>query len=161
MLSRFSHIGLCATLWTTARQAPLSMGFSRQEYWTGLPCPLPGDLPDLGVKFASFTSLMSPELAGGFFTTSATWEALIAACSIIFFSCDMWDLVPWLEIEPRPPALGAQILNHCPTRAVPQLGYFLLTSSSILTSPHSSMKGRVSRIFTLQHRGRFFFCVPN
>ena len=45
------------TLWTVACQAPLTMGFSRQEYWSGLPCPLPGDLPDPGIKPAS---LMSP-----------------------------------------------------------------------------------------------------
>ena len=55
-----------------ARQAPLSMGFPRQEYWSGLPCPPPGDLPDPGIKPASLTS---PALAGGFFTTSAPWEA--------------------------------------------------------------------------------------
>ena len=47
-------------------------GFSRQEYWSRLPRPPPGDLPDPGVVPAS---LMSPALAGGFFTTSATWEA--------------------------------------------------------------------------------------
>ena len=48
-------------------------GFSRQEYWSGMPCPPPGDLPNPGIEP---TSLMSPALAGGFFTTSATWEAL-------------------------------------------------------------------------------------
>ena len=53
----FSHVWFCATSWTVARQAPLSMGFSRQEYWSGLPCPPPGDLPDPGIKPAS---LMSP-----------------------------------------------------------------------------------------------------
>jgi len=47
------------------------MGFSRQEYWSGLPCPLPGDLSDLGIEPES---LMSPALAGGFFTSSTTWE---------------------------------------------------------------------------------------
>ena len=57
------------TPWTVARQAPLSMGFSRQEYWSGLPCPPPGNLLDSG------TSLLSPALAGRFFTTSTTWEA--------------------------------------------------------------------------------------
>ena len=62
-----------ATLRMVARQAPLSMGFTRQEYWSGLPCPPPGDLPNSGMGLAS---LMSPALAGGFFTTSATWEAL-------------------------------------------------------------------------------------
>ena len=69
MLSHFSHVQLFATLWTVARQAPLSMGFSRQEYWSGWPCPSPGDLPEPGIKPTS------PVLAGGFFTTSATWEA--------------------------------------------------------------------------------------
>ena len=73
ILSRFSHARLCTTLWTATRQAPLSIGFSRQDYWSGLPCPPPGDLLNPGIKP---TSLMSPALAGGFFTTSATWEAL-------------------------------------------------------------------------------------
>ena len=73
MLSCFSHVQLLVTPWTIARQAPLSMGFSRQEYWSGLPCPPPGYLPDPGIK-PEF--LISPALAGGFFTTSATWEAL-------------------------------------------------------------------------------------
>ena len=53
VLSRFSRVQLFATLWTVARQAPLSMEFSRQEYWSGLPRPLPRDLPDPGVKLAS------------------------------------------------------------------------------------------------------------
>ena len=71
MLSHFSWIQLCATLWTVVHQAPLSMGFSRQEYWSGLPCPPPGGLPDPGMEREY---LMSPVLAGGFFTTSTTWE---------------------------------------------------------------------------------------
>ena len=49
------------------------MGFPSQEYWSGLLCPPPEDLPDPGIKL---TSLMSPALAGEFFTTSATWEVL-------------------------------------------------------------------------------------
>ena len=53
MLSHFSHVQLCATLWTAAFQAPLSMGFSRQEYWSGLPCPPPGDLSDPGTEHAA------------------------------------------------------------------------------------------------------------
>ena len=59
-------------LWTVARKASLSMGFSRQECWSGLPFPSPGDLPLPGVEPAS---RIPPALAGGFFTTSATWEA--------------------------------------------------------------------------------------
>ena len=50
MLSRFSCVQLCATLWNVAPQAPPSMGFSGQEYWSGLPCPPPGDLPDAGME---------------------------------------------------------------------------------------------------------------
>ena len=66
MLSHFSHVRLFATPWTIARQAPLSMEFSRQEYWSGFPFSYPGYLPDLGIKP---TSPVSPALAGGFFTT--------------------------------------------------------------------------------------------
>ena len=69
----FSSVPCFVTPWTVARQAPLSMGFSRQEYWSGLPFPPPGDLPDPGAEPAS---LKSPALAGGFFTTSTTREAL-------------------------------------------------------------------------------------
>ena len=63
MLSRFSRVQLFATLWTAARQAPPSMGFCRHEYWSGLPCPPPGDLPNPGT---GPTSLTSPSLAGRF-----------------------------------------------------------------------------------------------
>ena len=48
-----SHDGLFVTLWTVAHQAPLSMGFSRQEYWSGLPFPTPGDLPNPGIEAES------------------------------------------------------------------------------------------------------------
>ena len=71
MLCRFSRVRLCTTLWTVAHQAPLSMGFSNPEYWSELPCPSPGDLPDPSIEPAS---LKSSALADGFFTTSATWE---------------------------------------------------------------------------------------
>ena len=71
MLSHFSFIQLFATPWSVALQAPLSIEFSRQEYWSGLPCPPPGNLPNSGMEL---TSLMSPALAGRFFTTGATWE---------------------------------------------------------------------------------------
>ena len=50
MLSLFSHVQLFATLWTVARQAPLSMGFSRQKYWSGFPFPSPQDLPNPGIE---------------------------------------------------------------------------------------------------------------
>ena len=62
-----SRAGLFVTLWTVARQAPLSMGFSRQEYWSGLPFPSPGDLPDPGIEPGSPTlqaDSLPPEPAG-------------------------------------------------------------------------------------------------
>ena len=68
MLSCFSRVRVFETLWTVASQAPLSMGFSRQEYWSGLPCPSPWGLPDAGIKSVSLT------VAESFFTTSATWD---------------------------------------------------------------------------------------
>ena len=71
-LSHFTCVWLFATLWTIDRQALLSMGFSKQEYWSGLPCSHPGELPNPGIELKS---LMSPALAGWLFTTSATWEA--------------------------------------------------------------------------------------
>ena len=71
MLCHFSCILLFATLWTVARQAPLSTWFSRQWYWSGLPCPSRGDLPDPGIDAASLTS---PALVGGFFTTNKAPE---------------------------------------------------------------------------------------
>ena len=59
----FSHVQLFVTPWTVAFQAPLSRELSRQEYWSGLPFPLPEDLPDPGIE------PVSPALTGGFFTT--------------------------------------------------------------------------------------------
>ena len=79
-----------ATLWTVARQAPLSMGFCRQKYWSGLSCPSPGDLPDPEIEP---TSLTSSELAGIFFTTSAMWEApnwfyKTNISSVVMYGCE-------------------------------------------------------------------------
>ena len=73
----FSCVWLFVTLWTVSCQTPLSMEFSRQVFWSGLPIPTPGDLPD--------PSPASPALAGGFFTTCVTWEALLSSSS--------WDVL--------------------------------------------------------------------
>ena len=69
-----SRVRLFETPWTVTHQAPLSMGFSRQEYWSRLLFPSPGDLPDPGIEPMS---LASPALVGMFFVTSTTWEAPI------------------------------------------------------------------------------------
>ena len=75
---------LSATLEIVALQAPLSTGLSRQDCWSGLPCPPPGDLPDPGTESSS---LMSPALASKFFTTSCTWDApvFLEICSFQTF----------------------------------------------------------------------------
>ena len=80
MLSRFSRVWLFVTLWTVARQASVSLEFSRQEYWSGLSHPPPRDLPNPGIEPVS---LMSPSLAGEFFTTIATWKAHTLLCILI------------------------------------------------------------------------------
>ena len=92
-----SHIWLFVMLWTVACQAPLSMGFSRQEYWSGLWWPLQGDLPNSEIKP---DSLMSPALAGGFFTASATWEACI--CRVHHVKCQ----VGWINHKLKSRLLG-------------------------------------------------------
>ena len=71
VLSCFSCVS--ATLWTAAHEAPLSMEFSRQEYWSGLLCPPPGNLPNPGMDSISLTS----ELTGLFFNISATWQRVL------------------------------------------------------------------------------------
>ena len=93
-----SCLTLC-DLWT--HQVPLSMGISRQEYWSGLLCPPPGDLPNPGTEP---TSLMSPALAGGFFTTGANWEAQGGYSLMTENSCWKGDWLGWYtvgkEIQP-------------------------------------------------------------
>ena len=69
VLSRFSRVQLFVTLRPVAHQTPLSTGLSKQEYWSGLSFPSPGDLPDPGIEPSP------PALAGRVFTTSTTWEA--------------------------------------------------------------------------------------
>ena len=88
MLSRFSRVQLCATLWTVACQAPSSMGFSRQGYWNELPFPSPGDLLDPGIKPSSLNlRLLCLTCIGRL--VSATWEAPFhkSLASKIFPSC--------------------------------------------------------------------------
>ena len=81
MLSHFSRVQLLVTIWTIALQALLSKGFSKQEYWSGLPCPPLGDLADTGIEPVSLTSTA---LIGRFFTTSAS-------TTIIFLSAQSME----------------------------------------------------------------------
>ena len=78
MPNSFVTLWAIATLWTVARQVPLSMVFSRQEYWSRLPFPYPGDLPDPGIE------PMSPALEGGFFTTEPPGRP-IQANTLLYF----------------------------------------------------------------------------
>ena len=83
VLSHFSCVWFFVTPWTLTCQAPLFVGFSKQDYWNGLLCPPPGDLPNPGMELASLTSFA---LAGRFFTTNATWETLsvqVRACKMV------------------------------------------------------------------------------
>ena len=87
MLNCFSHVWLCATLWTVAYWTPLSMGFPRQEYRSGLTCPPPGDLSNPRIEPVPLTSRA---LTGKFFTTSTAWEAWELTLTYI---CCMVDTV--------------------------------------------------------------------
>ena len=92
VLNHFSRVRLFVTPWTGARQVSLSMGFSRQDYWSGLPFPSPGDLPNPEIEP---TSPLSPAWAGRFFTASPSWEAHIT-CVLLHdqgFLCRdcLWD----------------------------------------------------------------------
>ena len=88
MLSCFSLVRLFMTLWTVACQAPLSMGFSRQENWSGLSFPTPGDLPDPGIKP---TSLASPALTSRFLVPSASClPLLICSCLVMKTELPRW-----------------------------------------------------------------------
>ena len=90
-----SRVQPSATPWTKTRQTPLSLGFSRQEYWSALPCPPPGDFPNSGIKSRS---LKSPGLAGGFFTTSATKTKLSWVWLILYHTARLKYTVILLHI---------------------------------------------------------------
>ena len=109
VLSHFSHVRLFVTSWTVAHQAPLSMGFSGQEYWSGLPYPPPGDLPTPGIEPMV---LMSPELADGFFTTSTTWEALSFTLLLSCFSRVRLCATPEAAAHQATPSLGFSRQEH-------------------------------------------------
>ena len=105
VLSHFICIQLSVTIWRVAHPAPLSMGFSRQEYCSGLSCPPPGDLPDPEVKP---TSLIPPALASRFFTTSTTWKGPQLQRSFpkkLEVQASLW------APQPRHPSLESNVLR--------------------------------------------------
>ena len=132
VLTHFSPAQLFATLWTAAHQAPLSVGLSREEYWSGLPFPHPGNLPDPGIEPASLVSpalqagclplihlaAQIPAAACGFFTVASrilSCSCGIFSCSLWTPSCRTWDPVPWPGIKPQAPCIGSaesQALDH-------------------------------------------------
>ena len=136
MLSCFSRVLLSATPWTVARQAPLSMGWSRQGHWSRLPFPPLGDLPDPGMEPVS---LMCLEPSGGFYTTSATWEA---------------PLLPWLLSRRFRPFLvfissytGSLLLLGGFSLAVGNGGYSLVVVHRPLTAMTSpAVKSRLQDV---------------
>ena len=106
---------LCLTLWepmdSCDHQPPLPMGFSRQEHWSGLPCPPPEDLPDPGIEP---TSLTSPALAGGVFTTSAAWEAHL----VHILTHVTGSFLSFSEVSPR--VLSPAETENCSFSRVPR-----------------------------------------
>ena len=123
LVHMLSRVRFLVTPRTVARHAPLSVGFFRQEYYSGLPFPPAGDLPDSGVEPAS---LASPALAGSFFTTSTTCEALwiIHGSSLVWGSASWLPLIPCQHGLPAPPPL-------CITSDA--------TSAPLITTPRCSL----------------------
>ena len=103
---------LFVTLWTIACQAPLSMGFSRQEYWSGLPCPPPGDLSNPGIEPASLTS---PVLAGGFFNTKPPRKPSMGITSIQIHPSEEQNSLIFVT----PKSLAANLVCVCVCVCVP------------------------------------------
>ena len=104
VLHRFSCVQLFATPWTVTRQAPLSMGFSRQEYWRGLPCPPPEDLLDPGIKPSSLTL---SALIGKFFSTSARIGLQVPPTPT--YACGPWN--QWNRQQRLISALNGQVVT--------------------------------------------------
>ena len=162
LLIHFSCVWFFATLWTVVYQAPLSMGFSRQEYWSGLPCPPPGDLPDPGIKPVS---LMSPTLAGGFFITSATWQAMVHQFQFQFSRSVVSDSLQPHELQhTRPPCplpTPGVYLNSCPLSrwCHPTISSSVIPFSSHPQSFPASGSFEMSQLFT--SGGQSIWCMDH
>ena len=127
MAKSFSQVRLFATPWSVACQAPLSVAFSRQEFWSGLPCPPPGDSPEPGIE--PHLSLTSPALASAFFITCATWEELQDWERIFILD---WCLVGkpvcnWnVTYERISPLSNFQVVQNCPKPGSVSLTVYIL-----------------------------------
>ena len=116
-----SPVWLFAPLWTAAPWAPLSMAFSRQELWSGLPCPLPEDLPNPGIEPKS---LAFPAMAGRFFTISTTWEAHYLPWSEVtwkLLSCVQLFVTLWTIACQAPLSMGVFQARILESVAMPSL----------------------------------------
>ena len=140
MLSGFSCVQFFAIPWTVAHQAPLSMGFSRQEYWCMLPCPPLGDLSDPGIELKA---LMSPSLAGRLFTTmppgipSVQFSSVAQSCPTL---CDPMNCsTPGLPVHHKLPEF-TQTHDHGVSDAI-QPSHPLLSPSPPAPNPsqHQSL----------------------
>ena len=144
LLSHFSRVWLFETLWTVACQAPLYMEILQAEYWNGLPCPPPGHLPNLKMEP---TSLMSPELAGVYFNTSATWEALIQDTRIHYKGRDRKEYVTcypkfhgtkgkkaWMSCKEKKKKQNSEMMSY---KFGYILHYFTKTIPGIVNTSHS------------------------
>ena len=110
VLSRFSCVRFFGTLWAIAHEAPLSVGFSWPEHWSGLPCPPPENLTDPGIKLAS---LVSPALAGRLFTIGATrCLRLNAGPGLGGVGLSPSTVASWLHCTRSLPSLGFRCLGH-------------------------------------------------
>ena len=117
MIISISCIQLFVTLWTVALQASLSMGFSNQEYWSGLPCPPPGNLPDPGIEPASLMSLASGKeptyqcKKQEAQVRSLGWEDSLEEGMATHSSILAWR-IPWTEEPGRPHSIGSYRVRH-------------------------------------------------
>ena len=131
MPSHFGHVQLFATLLSVAHQAPLSMGFSRQEYWSGLPCPPPGDLPN---------PEMEPVLAGRFFTAEPPGKPILWVTNLYSLVSHKWACL--VENHTRKvkdihlsPMSGITVFCSC--KLNPQLQLVVLSLSHTHTQTHT------------------------
>ena len=139
VLSHFSCIWLFATPWTVAYQAPLSVGFSRQEYWSGLPCSiLQGNLPSPGIEPKS---LLSTALAGRFFTSSTTREAPLSyMCpQILVLSVTPWHWKHlssnWIQLSDNSAVPAPQELTQHGEEAQADFSFFKLMTHKSQVGP--------------------------